>query len=103
MLVFKIISVLSVIVPASIVNAPSNQTATEGTMARLHCSATGNPSPEIAWIKDGMPVGRGETLALYANRNQSGEYWCTADNGFEPAVNATAYLDVQCECPTWQQ
>lgn len=63
----------------------------------FHCSATGNPSPVIVWLKGGEPVVSGETLALEADRNHSGQYWCSASNGVGVTVNASAHLDVQCE------
>ena len=42
-------------------------------------------------------MGHGETLSFEANRNQSGKYWCTAENGLSVIVNASAILDVQCK------
>ena len=70
---------------------------TEGDKATFHCNATGNPTPKITWIKDGKTVASGYTLNFETNRNQSGKYWCSADNGLDPPVNASASLDVQCE------
>ena len=63
----------------------------------LHCSAIGNPVPKITWIKDGKTLELGETLSFKALRNQSGKYWCSADNGLGEAVNASADIDVQCK------
>ena len=39
----------------------------------------------------------GEMLSFEANRNNSGKYWCSADNGLSAAANASANLDVQCK------
>lgn len=72
-------------------------TVIENEQLILHCSATGNPVPKITWIKDNKTVGTGDTLSFEAHRNQSGKYWCSADNGLSEAVDASAYLDVHCE------
>ncbi|XP_020621934.1 hemicentin-1-like isoform X3 [Orbicella faveolata] len=74
---------------------PTDKTVTEGDVAAFHCNATGNPNPKITWLKDGKTVVTGETLRFIARRNQSGKYWCSADNGFNNTVNASADLDVQ--------
>ena len=66
-------------------------------MATFHCNATGNPTPKIRWIKDGKTVGEEDTLSFVTKRNDSGRYWCLADNGFNATVKAIAYLNVQCE------
>ena len=66
-------------------------------MAIFHCNATGNPTPKIRWIKDGKNVGEEDTLFFVTKRNDSGRYWCLADNGFNATVKAIAYLNVQCE------
>ena len=42
-------------------------------------------------------MSHGETLSLTPNKGESGEYWCSAENGLGPAINTSAYLDVQCE------
>ena len=39
----------------------------------------------------------GDELSFEANRNDSGKYWCSADNSLSAAVNASGNLDVQCK------
>ena len=92
---------LFVTVPPSLTTTPTDQTVIEGTTATLHCTATGNPTPKITWTKDGITVGSGDMLSFEANRNRSGTYWCSADNGLNPSVNESAYLDVQCKYGNW--
>ncbi|XP_068759026.1 neuroglian-like isoform X2 [Montipora capricornis] len=74
---------------------PSNQTVMEGAKATLHCNATGNPAPSVRWIKDGKTVGNEDLLSIVTERNDSGKYWCLAENGLSSTVTAMAYLDVQ--------
>ena len=69
----------------------------EGDRATFHCEASGNPTPTIKWIRDGRTVATRETLSFKTKRNDSGKYWCLADNGLNLTVNASVYLDVQCE------
>ena len=69
----------------------------EGTKAAFHCNATGNPTPKISWMKDGNAVAKGNSLSLETNRNNSGNYWCLAENGVGETINTTTYLDVQCK------
>lgn len=83
--------------PPSFIFKPTNETVTEGDLAIFFCDTTGNPTPKITWIKDGETVDKGDTLSFEAFRNQSGEYWCLAENGLNETVNASAYLDVQCK------
>ena len=89
-------TLFSVVAP-TLTETPSKQTITEGSEVTFHCTASGNPVPGIKWIKDDTVVGEGETLTFDALRNQSGKYWCIADNGLNDTANASAYLDVQCK------
>ena len=87
----------SISVPPSFTTRPNNQTVIEGTNVTFLCTATGNPTPTIKWMKDGKSVAKGETLSFKTSRNDSGEYRCLAENGLGEVINTTAYLDVQCK------
>ena len=76
---------------------PTDKTVAEGDSAAFHCNATGNPMPKITWIKERKTVATGDTLSFTAGRNQSGKYWCLADNGFNKTDNASVDLNVQCK------
>ena len=82
--------------PPSWITRPTDQTVIEAAAATFHCSAIGNPVPTIVWLKDGKTVGTGNTLSLKTSRNQSGEYWCSAENELK-TVNTSINLDVQCK------
>ena len=87
----------SVTVPLSFTTTPRDQTVVEGDKSTFHCMATGNPTPNIVWLKDGKTVATGDTLSFTVNGNQSGRYWCSAENGLGGKRNASALLDVQCK------
>ena len=95
-----ILQTFSLSVAPSLATTPADKIVLEYATATFHCSATGNPIPKITWIKDNNTVGQGETLILEAKRNDSGKYWCSAENGLNPTVNASASLDVQCKLMT---
>ena len=42
-------------------------------------------------------MGTGETLTFPVFRNQSGYYFCVADNDLNVTLNFSAYLDVHCK------
>ena len=83
--------------PPTLTVTPTNLTMAEGHNATFRCSATGNPTPTITWMKDGQTVATGRSYTLEANKKDSGMYWCIADNGLRVKANASAFLNVQCE------
>ena len=80
-----------------LITTPVDHTVLESDTVTFYCNATGNPMPKIKWIKDGETVAEGDELTFETNRNQSGKYWCLAENDLNSAVNASAILDVQCK------
>ena len=84
-------------VPPSFDSTPTNQTVIEGTNTTFHCTATGNPTPTITWMKDGKSVAEGHTFSFETSWNDSGKYWCLATNGLGETINTTFNLDVQCK------
>lgn len=67
------------------------------------CMAVGEPTPDIAWTKvyangsDSGVLGTGTQFVLETNRNNSGKYRCTADNGIGTAPNHTMKVEVNCK------
>lgn len=91
------IKVLIISVPPSLITTPLDQRVIEGAKATFHCNATGNPTPQITWKKDGEVVAEGESLSFETNKNHSGKYLCIAENGLNSTASASANLDVQCK------
>ena len=80
-----------------------------GSSVRLKCMASGNPRPEIVWLKDDRPltdqeVGEGRqkkwTLSLRnLTPENSGRYTCRVSNR-AGEINATYKVEVIREYPT---
>lgn len=92
------------------VRTPTNVTVRAGGTARLECGAEGQPTPTVAWQKDGgddFPAARERRMHVMPTDDvffvvglkaaDSGVYTCTAHN---PAgmVRASATLTVLGEC-----
>ncbi|MCJ8749980.1 hypothetical protein PDJAM_G00193750 [Pangasius djambal] len=83
---------LDVLVPPSIVNGGGMQEVRvkEGQNITLTCEVTGNPVPEITWLKDGQPVLGEERLQVMSHGRflhinaaevvDTGRYSCLASN-----------------------
>ncbi|XP_031831775.1 uncharacterized protein LOC116426648 isoform X2 [Nomia melanderi] len=84
---------LSILIYPSFSKIPHDIRVTAGSTARLVCSAEGQPSPQIAWQKDGgndFPAARERRMHMMANDDvlfivdvktaDSGVYSCTAQN-----------------------
>ena len=88
---------LFVVLP-SFVTKPRNQTVIEKENAIFYCNASGNPTANITWLKDGTIVGTGNTLRFETTwRYQSGRYWCEVNNGLNVTIKTSTDLNVQCK------
>ena len=78
----------------------SNTVVTEGNNVILHCNATGNPTPNIIWRRNANSavLHQGQNYIMYnINRNQAGNYICSAWNGIGNKKNATITVTVHCK------
>ena len=76
-------------------------TVVEGENITLYCNATGNPTPNITWTKDGSAtvLHQGEMYNIVnIQREATGDYTCAAWNGVGQHINATAAVTVHCKC-----
>ena len=81
-------------------NSPANKVVVENGNVTLYCNATGDPTPNITWTKDGNStvLYQGETYRMVnIQRQAAGDYRCTAWNGVGEKTNATATVTVHCE------
>ena len=58
-----------------------NQSVTYNSPLQFNCSLSGFPTPEVHWTRDGMHLGKKNTLTIRQARfEDSGEYTCSAKN-----------------------
>lgn len=75
----------------------------KGQRLVLECVASGIPTPQVTWAKDGQDLrNHNNTRFLLSNllidaasESDSGTYVCHADNGIGSAYSATVLYDVQ--------
>ena len=64
----------------------------------LSCNATGNPPPEVAWIRSGEVLVKDSVNVISAiNRSLSGIFKCMAWNGIGNNFTANCTIDVHCK------
>lgn len=76
---------------------------TKGQRLVLECVASGIPTPQVTWVKDGQELrSHNNTRFLLSNllidavsEGDSGTYVCRADNGISAVGLATVLYDVQ--------
>ena len=71
---------------------------TEGSSILLICKATGGPPPNITWTAmSSGEIYNGDKLEIKTvQRNNTGDYQCSASNGISGPVKDTAFLNVYC-------
>ena len=80
--------------PPKITYVSDNQTANDGDMVILNCTADGNPRPSITWTRLSGNVH--VTFPLAISRHDEGGYRCTADNGIAIEMR-DVFITVQCK------
>ena len=75
---------------------------TLGTNFTLTCKASGDPTPNITWTKEGLTAAQfnvsGRKLFLVnVKREDVGSYKCTADNGYGTPTTSVTVVGVKCE------
>ncbi|RMX40662.1 hypothetical protein pdam_00023531, partial [Pocillopora damicornis] len=72
-----------------------NQSVTYNSPLQFKCSLSGFPTPEVLWTKDGMYLGKKNTLMIRQARfEDSGEYTCSAEN-LEGSMKSTFWIKVK--------
>ena len=98
-----IIMLYHISVPPRITVLPARQSRiTLGTNFTLTCNASGDPTPNITWTKEGRTAAQfnvsGHKLDLVnVNVDDVGSYKCTADNGYGTPATSLAVVDVRCK------
>ena len=72
------------------------QTLNKGDSVSLNCTADGNPTPSITWIKVSDNSFVSYPLGITGKVNE-GLYRCTADNGIGSPVTKDVSIVVHCE------
>ena len=86
--------------PPRITEIPVRQpSATVGTNLTLTCNASGDPTPNVNWTKEGAEFNvSGHKLHLVnVKREDFGSYKCTADNGYGTPATSLAVVNVKCK------
>ena len=64
----------------------------------INCTADGKPLCTNTWNGPNLPAGTTSVLSLEnINRNQAGNYQCTASNDVSSLISATVFVVVNCK------
>lgn len=88
--------------PSSIDYISHNTTVNETDDLALFCNASGNPIPRITWsfLGDSVYIKHVSNNTLFlrdVNRNQTGNYRCTASNGVKSPAVSDVLVKVNCK------
>ena len=86
--------------PPVIEVSPRNVVLLEGQPLTLFCNASGFPSPNVTWSKNGgKPIKQGNTLSINAvKRGDEASYRCVVNNGEECNTDsAVSMVTVNCK------
>jgi hypothetical protein len=68
-------------------------------LSQIQCTADCIPVCTMAWGGPNLPTGNTAVLILQnINRNQAGDYQCTASNDIGSIVSVTVNIIVNCKC-----
>ena len=91
-------------VPSSFTNVSGDHNAIEGSNLQLVCEASGNPAPNITWVRVSQDGSESEVLhrepiwnVFNINSAKAGTYRCTAYNGAGVPVRHTLTVNVLCK------
>lgn len=72
----------------------------EGDNVSLNCNATGNPAPNVAWIRrsdNSLIASSGTAVLTNIRRADSGIFYCLAWNGIGANASGNVTIDILCE------
>ncbi|UYV62106.1 Dscam [Cordylochernes scorpioides] len=79
--------------PHWIVKPPNKLEIKKGQKLKIHCEASGNPSPKVTWTRSLQDLGSNLEIVSVQESN-AGTYTCTADNGVGPSISHTVEVQV---------
>ena len=92
-------------------DSPREVIATAGEKAVLECAASGNPKPQIRWMRDNQLIAidtvhvmqwqNGTLVIDDVRETDAGNYTCEANNGMEVAPRRSVLLSVLGEYEGW--
>jgi hypothetical protein len=88
--------------PNMVIITPSSQSYTlkeTENLNKIQCTADCKPVCTMTWSGPNLPSGTTSVLNLHnINRNQAGNYQCTASNAIGSMMSVTVTIIVNCKC-----